>query len=74
MFDCRLSQSRKTVQKPGDYILELKHCGPSDSERLLSTLSSLKVSLGSNTISWVQQFGDSGLGEILKILDDFANR
>ncbi|XP_038063096.1 protein diaphanous homolog 2-like isoform X2 [Patiria miniata] len=68
------SAGRKTVQKPGDYILELKHCGPGDSERLLSTLGSLKVSLGSNTISWVQQFGEAGLTEILKIINDFTNR
>ncbi|XP_033646273.1 protein diaphanous homolog 2-like [Asterias rubens] len=68
------SAGRKTVQKPGDYILELKNCGPTDCERLLSTLSSLKVSLGSNTISWVQQFGDRGLEEILKILDEFSTR
>ena len=65
--------------KPGDYVLEL-HASLSqglqsqDYRQFHSTLSSLRVSLASNTISWVQQFGEKGLDIILKTLDDFNQR
>ncbi|XP_071500054.1 protein diaphanous homolog 2-like isoform X2 [Diadema antillarum] len=69
------STGRNDAQmKPGDYVLELYNTGPSDMGRFHDILSSLRVSLASNTISWVQQFGEKGLDVILKILDDFNQR
>ncbi|XP_041460766.1 protein diaphanous homolog 2-like isoform X3 [Lytechinus variegatus] len=60
--------------KPGDYVIELHSTAASDTSRYHSILSSLRVSLTSNPISWVQQFGEKGLDVILKILQDYNQR
>ncbi|KAJ8028208.1 Protein diaphanous-like 3 [Holothuria leucospilota] len=62
------------MRKPGDYILELKSTPPSDLNKLHSIVASLRVSLGSNPISWVQQFGDKGLDLLLQTLEGFTSR
>ncbi|KAM5180967.1 protein diaphanous homolog 3 [Mantella aurantiaca] len=52
---------------PQEFIHELK-TGSTD-ERLVSYLDSLRVSLTSNPVSWVENFGHDGLGLLLDILE-----
>ncbi|XP_062869378.1 protein diaphanous homolog 3 isoform X2 [Trichomycterus rosablanca] len=52
---------------PQEFLSELKS-GATD-ERLFACLDSLKVSLTSNPVSWVQSFGHEGLGLLLDILE-----
>nr|XP_025865418.1 protein diaphanous homolog 3 isoform X3 [Vulpes vulpes] len=52
---------------PQEFIHELK-MGSAD-ERLVACLESLRVSLTSNPVSWVESFGREGLGLLLDILE-----
>ncbi|ELW47371.1 Protein diaphanous like protein 3 [Tupaia chinensis] len=52
---------------PQEFIYELK-MGCAD-ERLVTCLESLRVSLTSNPVSWVESFGHEGLGLLLDILE-----
>uniref|UniRef100_A0A096LVT6 Diaphanous-related formin 3 n=1 Tax=Poecilia formosa TaxID=48698 RepID=A0A096LVT6_POEFO len=52
---------------PQEFLSELKS-GVMD-ERLFACLDSLRVSLTSNPVSWVQSFGHEGLGLLLDILE-----
>ncbi|XP_033972815.1 protein diaphanous homolog 3-like isoform X1 [Trematomus bernacchii] len=52
---------------PQEFLGELKS-GVMD-ERLFACLDSLRVSLNSNPVSWVQSFGHEGLGLLLDILE-----
>ncbi|KAF4083396.1 hypothetical protein AMELA_G00140710 [Ameiurus melas] len=52
---------------PQEFLTELKS-GATD-ERLFACLDSLRVSLTSNPVSWVQSFGHEGLGLLLDILE-----
>ncbi|KAM9321022.1 protein diaphanous homolog 3 [Gastrophryne carolinensis] len=52
---------------PQEFIHELKSGSPD--ERLVSYLDSLRVSLTSNPVSWVENFGHDGLGLLLDILE-----
>uniref|UniRef100_A0A5F8GSE5 Diaphanous related formin 3 n=1 Tax=Monodelphis domestica TaxID=13616 RepID=A0A5F8GSE5_MONDO len=52
---------------PQEFIHELK-MGVAD-ERLVTCLESLRVSLTSNPVSWVENFGHEGLGLLLDILE-----
>uniref|UniRef100_A0A8D3AIH7 Diaphanous-related formin 3 n=1 Tax=Scophthalmus maximus TaxID=52904 RepID=A0A8D3AIH7_SCOMX len=52
---------------PQEFLGELKS-GVMD-ERLIACLDSLRVSLTSNPVSWVQSFGHEGLGLLLDILE-----
>uniref|UniRef100_UPI0037E855E0 protein diaphanous homolog 3-like n=1 Tax=Semicossyphus pulcher TaxID=241346 RepID=UPI0037E855E0 len=52
---------------PQEFLGELKS-GVMD-ERLVACLDSLRVSLTSNPVSWVQNFGHEGLGLLLDILE-----
>ncbi|XP_073068648.1 protein diaphanous homolog 3 isoform X2 [Manis javanica] len=52
---------------PQEFIHELK-MGSAD-ERLVTCLESLRVSLTSNPVSWVESFGHEGLGILLDILE-----
>ncbi|EDM02393.1 similar to Protein diaphanous homolog 3 (Diaphanous-related formin-3) (DRF3) (mDIA2) (p134mDIA2), isoform CRA_b [Rattus norvegicus] len=56
---------------PQEFIHELKmgYTG----ERLFTYLESLRVSLTSNPVSWVQNFGHEGLGLLLDILEKLIN-
>ncbi|XP_040610898.1 protein diaphanous homolog 3 isoform X2 [Mesocricetus auratus] len=56
---------------PQEFIHELK-MGCAD-ERLFTCLESLRVSLTSNPVSWVQSFGHEGLGLLLDILEKLIN-
>ncbi|XP_051957573.1 protein diaphanous homolog 3 [Xyrauchen texanus] len=52
---------------PLEFLSELKS-GATD-ERLFACLDSLRVSLTSNPVSWVQSFGHEGLGLLLETLE-----
>ncbi|XP_056134273.1 protein diaphanous homolog 3 [Lampris incognitus] len=52
---------------PQEFLGELKS-GVTE-ERLFACLDSLRVSLTSNPVSWVQNFGHEGLGLLLDVLD-----
>ncbi|XP_072832741.1 protein diaphanous homolog 3 isoform X4 [Vicugna pacos] len=52
---------------PQEFIHELKM--GSAEERLVTCLESLRVSLTSNPVSWVESFGREGLGLLLDILE-----
>ncbi|XP_055010798.1 protein diaphanous homolog 3 [Boleophthalmus pectinirostris] len=52
---------------PQEFVAELKS-GVMD-ERLFACLDSLRVSLTSNPVSWVQSFGHEGLGLLMDILE-----
>ncbi|XP_077200239.1 protein diaphanous homolog 3 isoform X2 [Paroedura picta] len=52
---------------PQDFIGELKS-GVAD-DRIVGLLESLRVSLTSNPVSWVENFGDEGLGLLLDVLE-----
>ncbi|KAM4859649.1 protein diaphanous homolog 3 isoform 1-T1 [Thomomys bottae] len=56
---------------PQEFIYELK-MGSAD-ERLVTYLESLRVSLTSNPVSWVESFGHEGLGLLLDILQKLIN-
>uniref|UniRef100_A0A8C2QL39 Diaphanous related formin 3 n=1 Tax=Cricetulus griseus TaxID=10029 RepID=A0A8C2QL39_CRIGR len=56
---------------PQEFIHELK-MGYTD-DRLFTYLESLRVSLTSNPVSWVQSFGHEGLGLLLDILEKLIN-
>ncbi|XP_009577280.1 PREDICTED: protein diaphanous homolog 3, partial [Fulmarus glacialis] len=60
-----LKNSRKI--SPQEFIQELKS-GSTD-ERLATCLESLRVSLTSNPVSWVENFGREGLGLLLDVLE-----
>ncbi|XP_027447160.1 protein diaphanous homolog 3 isoform X3 [Zalophus californianus] len=59
-------KSRRQIS-PQEFIHELK-MGCAD-ERLVTCLESLRVSLTSNPVSWVESFGLEGLGLLLDILE-----
>lgn len=61
------SLKRNRQVSPQEFIHELK-MGSAD-ERLVTCLESLRVSLTSNPVSWVQSFGHEGLGLLLDILE-----
>ncbi|XP_058132581.1 protein diaphanous homolog 3 [Dasypus novemcinctus] len=56
---------------PQEFIHELK-MGSAD-DRLVTCLESLRVSLTSNPVSWVESFGHEGLGVLLDILERLIN-
>ncbi|XP_061408403.1 protein diaphanous homolog 1-like isoform X1 [Lethenteron reissneri] len=72
------AHKRDTALSGKDYITELtglrKMEHDSDQERLLSCLESLRVSLTSNPVSWVELFGDEGLKILLDILQDLQEK
>ncbi|XP_075865519.1 protein diaphanous homolog 3 isoform X2 [Microcebus murinus] len=61
------SLKRSRQISPQEFIHELK-MGSAD-ERLVTCLESLRVSLTSNPVSWVESFGHEGLGLLLDILE-----
>lgn len=65
------SSSKSRCVNPPDYINALTHASDSSVSKLLSTLptiESLRVALTSNPLSWLKEFGLTGLHSILGIL------
>uniref|UniRef100_A0A5F9DVH8 Diaphanous related formin 3 n=1 Tax=Oryctolagus cuniculus TaxID=9986 RepID=A0A5F9DVH8_RABIT len=68
LFEKMMGSLKSSRQiSPQEFIHELK-MGPAD-ERLVTCLESLRVSLTSNPVSWVESFGCDGLGILLDILE-----
>uniref|UniRef100_S4S030 GBD/FH3 domain-containing protein n=1 Tax=Petromyzon marinus TaxID=7757 RepID=S4S030_PETMA len=65
------SRSDHALTSSQEYIHELR-AGIQD-ERLLGCLESLRVSLNSNPVSWVENFGHEGLGLLLDMLNSLQN-
>ncbi|XP_043928823.1 protein diaphanous homolog 3 isoform X2 [Protopterus annectens] len=65
-----LKSSRQIL--PQEFIHELK--GGVADDRLLSCLESLRVSLTSNPVSWVESFGHEGLGLLLDTLEKLLEK
>ncbi|XP_035152669.1 protein diaphanous homolog 3 isoform X1 [Callithrix jacchus] len=61
------SLKRSRQISPQEFIHELK-MGSAD-DRLVTCLESLRVSLTSNPVSWMESFGHEGLGLLLDILE-----
>ncbi|XP_050979347.1 protein diaphanous homolog 3 [Labeo rohita] len=57
---------------PQEFLSELK--GGATDERLFACLDSLRVSLTSNPVSWVQSFGHEGLGLLLDALEKLLHK
>ncbi|XP_076880922.1 protein diaphanous homolog 3-like isoform X2 [Brachyhypopomus gauderio] len=66
-----LKSSRHQIS-PQEFLTELRS-GATD-ERLFACLDSLRVSLTSNPVSWVQSFGHEGLGLLLDILERLLHK
>lgn len=43
------------------------------SEKCLQCLRSLRISLASKPVSWVKLFGDAGLNEVIRVLNDVSS-
>ncbi|EDW04111.1 protein diaphanous isoform X2 [Drosophila grimshawi] len=54
-------------EKPIDYIEYLQN-GEHSEHKVFLCVESLRVALTSNTISWIKDFGEAGIGEIAKLL------
>uniref|UniRef100_A0A8C5VMX1 Diaphanous related formin 3 n=1 Tax=Microcebus murinus TaxID=30608 RepID=A0A8C5VMX1_MICMU len=68
LFEKMMGSLKRSRQiSPQEFIHELK-MGSAD-ERLVTCLESLRVSLTSNPVSWVESFGHEGLGLLLDILE-----
>uniref|UniRef100_A0A8D2AZI7 Diaphanous related formin 3 n=1 Tax=Sciurus vulgaris TaxID=55149 RepID=A0A8D2AZI7_SCIVU len=68
LFEEMMGSLKSSQQiSPQDFIYELKM--GSEDERLVTYLESLRVSLTSNPVSWVESFGHEGLGLLLDILE-----
>uniref|UniRef100_A0A2K5KI56 Diaphanous related formin 3 n=1 Tax=Cercocebus atys TaxID=9531 RepID=A0A2K5KI56_CERAT len=68
LFEKMMGSLKRSRQiSPQEFIHELK-MGSAD-ERLVTCLESLRVSLTSNPVSWVENFGHEGLGLLLDILE-----
>lgn len=62
------SSSKSRCVNPADYINALTHASDSSFSKLFSTIESLRVALTSNPLSWLKDFGLTGLHSILGIL------
>lgn len=67
-----LKNKQYGVTLPHEFIHELK-TGVGD-ERLLHSLESLRISLTSNPVSWVESFGNEGLGQLLDVLEKLLDK
>uniref|UniRef100_A0A8C1ZX07 Diaphanous-related formin 3 n=1 Tax=Cyprinus carpio TaxID=7962 RepID=A0A8C1ZX07_CYPCA len=63
----KITLSTSSQVSPQEFLSELK--GGATDERLFACLDSLRVSLTSNPVSWVQSFGHEGLGLLLDTLE-----
>ena len=61
------AQPKGKTDSPQDFIHEL-YSNELRQEKRVQLLTSLKVALTSNPVSWVQDFGNNGLNAILKNL------
>lgn len=60
-------RSNSRFEKPRDYIDYLKEADRS-STKIYQCVESLRVALTSNPISWIKEFGEAGIDEIVNLL------
>lgn len=61
-------QPKSRFVTPSDFLHALANCSELSSSKLFSLIESLRVSLNNNPISWLKEFGVSGLQHILNIM------
>uniref|UniRef100_A0A182NAZ0 Diaphanous n=1 Tax=Anopheles dirus TaxID=7168 RepID=A0A182NAZ0_9DIPT len=62
-------RANSRFEKPSDYVQYLHEGDYSNrSSKLLACLESLRVALTSNPISWIKDFGEDGINEIVTLL------
>uniref|UniRef100_A0A182VTV7 Diaphanous n=1 Tax=Anopheles minimus TaxID=112268 RepID=A0A182VTV7_9DIPT len=62
-------RANSRFEKPSDYVQYLHEGDYSNrSNKLLGCLESLRVALTSNPISWIKDFGEDGINEIVNLL------
>jgi diaphanous len=66
-------RSNSRFEKPVDYISYLRH-GDHSPHKVHQCIESLRVALTSNPISWIQEFGEDGIDEIVKLLNEAKQR
>lgn len=64
---------KSKFEKPHDYIEYLRESDRS-STKILQCMESLRVALTNNPISWIQEFGNAGIDEIVNVLRDSKRR
>lgn len=65
-------RSNSRFEKPYDYI-EYLQSGEHSESKLYQCIESLRVALTSNTISWIKEFGEEGIDEIVNLLRKCKN-
>lgn len=60
-------RSNSRFEKPLDYI-EYLRAGEHSEQKIYQCLESLRVALTSNPISWIKEFGEEGITEIVELL------
>lgn len=66
-------RSNSRFEKPHDYIEYLKEADRS-TNKIYQCVESLRVALTSNPISWIKEFGQSGIDEIVNLLRECKRR
>lgn len=66
-------RSNSRFEKPKDYIDYLKEADRSPA-KIHQCVESLRVALTSNPISWIKEFGESGIDEIVNVLSECKRR
>uniref|UniRef100_A0A2M4BBJ2 Putative rhoa gtpase effector dia/diaphanous n=1 Tax=Anopheles marajoara TaxID=58244 RepID=A0A2M4BBJ2_9DIPT len=62
-------RANSRFEKPSDYVQYLREGEyPSRSAKILACVESLRVALTSNPISWIKDFGEDGIDEIVTLL------
>ncbi|XP_058123018.1 protein diaphanous [Anopheles ziemanni] len=62
-------RANSRFEKPSDYVQYLRDGDYSSrSQKVLACVESLRVSLTSNPISWIKDFGEDGINEIVSLL------
>lgn len=67
------SWTSSRFEKPQDYKVYLRE-GDHSSGKILQCVESLRVALTSNPISWIKEFGEEGLDEIVGLLQKCKQR
>lgn len=66
-------KSSSRFEKPYDYIEYLRNKEHSP-QKIFQCMESLRVALTSNPISWISEFGEEGIDEIVNLLRDNRNQ
>lgn len=67
------SEQRSRFDKPQDYIEYLKETDRNPA-KILQCLENLRVALTNNPISWMQEFGEAGVDEVVNLLRECKKR